>query len=601
MIKKLSVLFLALALISTAFAQDRNVVLEKKMIPDPTYQAPRAQSTTLNKVSSIGETFIITDYDYGGNNVIPKMIDFADIDGEGSLDPFFTAMRRDNVGQPGIRHVVFGYKAFNAPIDVFNAFNPATASLGWGTLQLCVGGNLDGKALIMGHTGGTSWHSVIDLENLEPVQPFPTVTFGGNFPDFVYQNDGTIWTTNTDGMIRKSTDYGLSFTDVAAIGTGDPNVSITAGPSENPLYSGNGGQYMATVGGWEVMTIPGGNDGLYWYGSDDFGATWFGLQLGEDGQYGLVANGNFAPYWENFGQLNANIDDEGTTHIVINGYGEGVNSAGDTVNAFPLLYWNSNRSDWLDVGVPAVAFEPNSIMATLRPGNGIGQSYPSVSVTADGQVVFVIWAAPEYSGAVGASPINIYTGGANQIFYTDLHWVVSKDGGVTFSAPQVLGEQLTSETYPNVARRLELVQNGDSLDVVAHFVFFEDAIPGTSLFANNNANALGTWRYVSAVVARVGTTNVDGEVLVNDFRLDQNYPNPFNPSTTISYSIAERSNVTIKVYDMLGKEVATLVNGVQDAGSHNVQFNASNLASGMYVYTINAGNFTSSKKMMLLK
>ncbi|HQF44129.1 MAG TPA: T9SS type A sorting domain-containing protein, partial [Ignavibacteriaceae bacterium] len=87
----------------------------------------------------------------------------------------------------------------------------------------------------------------------------------------------------------------------------------------------------------------------------------------------------------------------------------------------------------------------------------------------------------------------------------------------------------------------------------------------------------------------------------NNFNLEQNYPNPFNPSTTIKYSVAERSNVNIKVYDMLGKEVASLVNTVKEAGSYEVNFNASNLASGMYVYTITAGNFTSSKKMMLMK
>jgi hypothetical protein len=158
---------------------------------------------------------------------------------------------------------------------------------------------------------------------------------------------------------------------------------------------------------------------------------------------------------------------------------------------------------------------------------------------------------------------------------------------------------LTSETYANVARRLELVPNGNMLDVVAHFVFFVDAIPGTSLFTGDD-NALGTWQYLSAVVTQI-PTSVENPGVVNSFNLEQNYPNPFNPSTTIKYSVAERSNVAIKVYDMLGKEVASLVNTVKDAGSYEVDFSAQNLASGMYVYSITAGNFTSSKKMMLLK
>jgi hypothetical protein len=598
MIKKLSVLLIALALFSFAFAQDRNVVEEKMMIPDANLQVKQGPSTILEKLTAIGETFIITDYDYGGNNTIPKMIDLADIDGDGTLNPFFTAMERD-LAVNSDRRVMFGYSAFGAPIDVFNAFDPTVANYGWGTLQYCVGGPLDGNALVMAHSGGVSHHSVIDLTNLEPVTPLPTTTFGSNFPDFFYHTDGTIWTTNTDRMIRKSTDAGVTFVDVAEIGTGDPNHSITAGPSENPLYGAAGGQFMATVGGWEVMYPATSNDGVYWYGTTDFGATWFGLAIGADGDYGQVANGNYAPYFENFGQLNANIDENGVTHVVMNGYGEGVNTAGDTVNAFPLVYWNSDLGEWYNIGLDAVAFEPNSILADLRPGNGIGQAYPSVSVSDDGQVVFVIWTAPEYSGAVGGSTINTNTGTSATHFYTDLHWVVSTDAGVTFSAPQVIGEQMTSETYANVARRLELVPNGNMLDVVAHFVFFVDAIPGTSLFTGDD-NALGTWQYLSAVVTQI-PTSVENPGVVSSFNLEQNYPNPFNPSTTIKYSVAERSNVAIKVYDMLGKEVASLVNTVKDAGSYEVDFSAQNLASGMYVYSITAGNFTSSKKMMLLK
>jgi hypothetical protein len=85
------------------------------------------------------------------------------------------------------------------------------------------------------------------------------------------------------------------------------------------------------------------------------------------------------------------------------------------------------------------------------------------------------------------------------------------------------------------------------------------------------------------------------------YQLDQNYPNPFNPTTQIKYTLAEKSNVTLKVFDMLGREVTTLVNGTQSAGTHSIDFNASNLASGLYIYKIQAGNFTQSKKMMLLK
>jgi hypothetical protein len=86
-----------------------------------------------------------------------------------------------------------------------------------------------------------------------------------------------------------------------------------------------------------------------------------------------------------------------------------------------------------------------------------------------------------------------------------------------------------------------------------------------------------------------------------EFTLNQNYPNPFNPSTTISFSLPHSANASLKVFDMLGREVATLVNGYTTAGSHEVQFNATNLASGVYFYKLTSGDFTQMMKMMLVK
>jgi hypothetical protein len=86
-----------------------------------------------------------------------------------------------------------------------------------------------------------------------------------------------------------------------------------------------------------------------------------------------------------------------------------------------------------------------------------------------------------------------------------------------------------------------------------------------------------------------------------DFRLEQNYPNPFNPATVINFSIPKAANVTLKVYNTLGQEVATLIDGYKNASNYQVTFDASKLASGVYVYTLQAGDFSFSKKMMLVK
>ena len=99
----------------------------------------------------------------------------------------------------------------------------------------------------------------------------------------------------------------------------------------------------------------------------------------------------------------------------------------------------------------------------------------------------------------------------------------------------------------------------------------------------------------------VNVEDETGGSKVTDFQLYQNYPNPFNPSTTIQYSVINKQFVTLKVFDVLGNEIATLVNEEKSAGTYSINFNASNLPSGIYFYKLQAGSFTSSKKMLLLK
>lgn len=98
-----------------------------------------------------------------------------------------------------------------------------------------------------------------------------------------------------------------------------------------------------------------------------------------------------------------------------------------------------------------------------------------------------------------------------------------------------------------------------------------------------------------------GVVNNTLSLIPDTYELSQNYPNPFNPVTQINFSIPKQSVVTLRIYDVLGKEVATLVNENKPAGFYTVDFNASNLSSGAYFYRIEAGNFTDIKRMMLIK
>lgn len=97
------------------------------------------------------------------------------------------------------------------------------------------------------------------------------------------------------------------------------------------------------------------------------------------------------------------------------------------------------------------------------------------------------------------------------------------------------------------------------------------------------------------------TTSIERDGMPQEFALEHNYPNPFNPTTVIQYSLANHSNVKLQVFDILGREVATLVNEAQAAGVYTINFDAKALSSGTYFYRIKAGDFTSIRKMMLIK
>lgn len=158
------------------------------------------------------------------------------------------------------------------------------------------------------------------------------------------------------------------------------------------------------------------------------------------------------------------------------------------------------------------------------------------------------------------------------------------------------------------------------LDSIATIAPFGDPLePGDTLITSLHVYSLttegtanvqiqvGTFRNPTVrttlnFVATTIPTSVEGEnTVVDNFYLEQNYPNPFNPSTKINYGLKKSGNVEITVYNVLGNKVATLVNGYKSAGMHSVDFNASNLASGIYFYKIVTTGFIQTKKMILEK
>jgi hypothetical protein len=121
-------------------------------------------------------------------------------------------------------------------------------------------------------------------------------------------------------------------------------------------------------------------------------------------------------------------------------------------------------------------------------------------------------------------------------------------------------------------------------------------ISGSNLFA---ATANGIWtRPLSDMITSVGVTLREVPI---GYSLTQNYPNPFNPTTTISFSLPSKSFVSLKVYDMLGREESTIVYEEMSAGNYTRQWNAATMPSGIYFYRLTAGSFSETKKLLFLK
>ncbi|MCW8803115.1 MAG: T9SS type A sorting domain-containing protein [Ignavibacteriaceae bacterium] len=122
--------------------------------------------------------------------------------------------------------------------------------------------------------------------------------------------------------------------------------------------------------------------------------------------------------------------------------------------------------------------------------------------------------------------------------------------------------------------------------------------PGTYIV---NAGHKSPLKWDSASVSITVTDVGENPSNPSAFKLYDNYPNPFNPSTTLRYSIPEASFTSVKIYDALGNEVSSLVNETKPAGTYEVEFNASDLSSGIYYYTLNVVSFSETKKMILMK
>jgi ligand-binding sensor domain-containing protein len=213
-----------------------------------------------------------------------------------------------------------------------------------------------------------------------------------------------------------------------------------------------------------------------------------------------------------------------------------------------------------------------------------------------------VFALTVSSNGTGGS--NLFAGISNVLFLSindGINWTAMSPGlsNTAINTLAVYGTTLYAGTDAGVFVSTDKGSNWtDASTDLTNTYITALAVSGTNLFAGTGGNSV--WRRPLAEIATSIEELTGGELPAN-FKLKQNYPNPFNPSTVISYQIPATTQVSLKVYDIIGNEVAELVNKVQPAGKYEVTFNAADLPSGIYFYQLRTDGFDEVKKMTLLK
>jgi len=189
--------------------------------------------------------------------------------------------------------------------------------------------------------------------------------------------------------------------------------------------------------------------------------------------------------------------------------------------------------------------------------SGISSS-PSVSVS--GSVVHVVW----YDNRDGNF---------------EIYYKRSTDGGMSWGTDTRLTNNSAESRYSSVS------VSGSAV----HVVWYDNRDANYEIYYKRNPTG-----------NVVGITNINSEI-PNQFSLSQNYPNPFNPRTVIKFQVASSSSVKLIIYDALGSELETLVNEQLNAGTYEADWNADKFSSGVYYYKLSAGDYTETKKMILMK
>lgn len=471
--------------------------------------------------------------------------------------------------------------------------NPATGTNGFGFVD----GLSDGSAVIGGHTdfGGAPTRLQIFADVAPGAGTFTQLNPGVNPFNSLQNIWGRIKTTSSVSNTRKVVVIGslnisagadtLASTNVANSITSSNFTGWVRRPDVNnaETYSfarGADGRIGLAYVANDFSVLANSGDVHYTFSTDD-GLTWstpqkiYDAPVYLDGVYGCLRGvtltyvGNTPKVaFELLGVTATGYYPSGAAGIGF--WAPDVNSGNPVLTPFDSAWSNNGNGGATDV-----------MTSICRP---------SISRSNDGQVLMMAFAVSRAdTDAIGSH------------FY-DVYLTTSSNGGANWKFPPT---RLTNNSGPlRDCRFASLSPTNDKTGgfYYANLVYQSDSIPGSVTQTPPAAESLAKQRFIRAKLDNViGINNVSSEVPFK-FNLEQNFPNPFNPVTKIRFSVPKAANITLEVFDVTGKLIATLArNEAVTAGVKEVEFNAVNLPSGVYFYSIKSGSYTETKKMVLVK
>ena len=566
------------------------------MVPSSFNPAAKMEKVAAGSRATIGTTY----YDLFENYGAPTMLVYY----KGQSYMIYIKSATGGASR-SVQYVAYDGTTFTAPQDVIS---PSTQTTYFSQLDVWRGGAADGFAgVAAGWAGsGTSYYGL------------ESSLGGGNFTTTAvvpYRDAGTLTLDSVGTVLYKDTFGRLNYdihisTDFGSTWTlADSNVISKNVPAGQKIHTldvpliryPNGsigipceiaGTDLVPNPAWGGAAIPDSSYQLGFFKSTDKGKTWTWNRVGRDGEQFTPGYYNYPANWG--GQVDMVVDKNNVEHMAVDGDAAYLDIVGSDTTAretMDLLYWDKtngfksvvsfNRKDTL-IGY----YTSSNIRAS---NNDHGCCFPNIAVSSDAKTIVVTWSQEAWTHA-GIDTM------ATGVMRFDLWYNVSFDGGATWGTAQNLSNFRAGKESAVMSSLAENLQTVTSNTWRARVEYLGD-LKGAAA----STDTLDNVYYQEFDVVNTGSFVGSENVTPNRFALAQNYPNPFNPSTQITFELPSSNTASLKVFDVLGREVATLANGRLQAGSHTVTFDASKLASGMYIYKLESGNFVSVKKMMLLK